>query len=66
MQKTEGRIDHLASVKLVQGMIEYGEGNYNAAIEKFRELSALQPNNQAGAEPAGPVALHDRRCRGCG
>ena len=46
MQKTEGRIDHLASVKLVQGIIEYGEGNYNAAIEKFRELSALQPNNR--------------------
>jgi len=46
MQKTDGRIDGVASVMLVQGIIEYGEGNYNAAVEKFRQLSSLQPNNR--------------------
>lgn len=46
MQKTEGRIDGVPAVILVQGIIEYGEGNYNAAVEKFRRLNSLQPNNR--------------------
>lgn len=46
MQKTEGRLDGVAAVILVQGIIEHGEGNYNAAVDKFRRLSAIQPNNR--------------------
>ncbi|GAB5488500.1 MAG: hypothetical protein Pars2KO_20700 [Parasphingorhabdus sp.] len=46
MQKTEGRIDGVPAVMLVQGIIEHGEGNYNAAVEKFRRLVAIQPNNR--------------------
>lgn len=46
MQKTEGRIDGVPAVILVQGIIEHGEGNYNAAVEKFRRLNSLQPNNR--------------------
>lgn len=46
MQKTEGRIDGVPAVILVQGIIEHGEGNYNAAVEKFRRLNTIQPNNR--------------------
>ena len=46
MQKTEGRIDGVPAVILVQGTIEHGEGNYNAAVEKFRRLVSVQPNNR--------------------
>jgi len=46
MQKTEGRIDGVPAVILVQGIIEHGEGNYNASVEKFRRLIAIQPNNR--------------------
>lgn len=46
MQKTGGRIDNVPAVILVQGIIEHGEGNYNAAVEKFRRLATIQPNNR--------------------
>ncbi|WP_430429377.1 tetratricopeptide repeat protein [Parasphingorhabdus sp.] len=46
MQKTEGSIDGLPAVLLVQGIIEQGEGNYNAAADKFRRLIAVQPQNR--------------------
>ncbi len=46
MQKTGGRIDGVPAVILVQGIIEHGEGNYNAAVEKFRRLTTIQPNNR--------------------
>ncbi len=46
MQKTEGRIDGLPATLLVQGIIAHGEGNYNAAVDKFRRLTSLQPNNR--------------------
>lgn len=46
MQKTGGRIDGVPAVILVQGIIEHGEGNYNAAVEKFRRLATIQPNNR--------------------
>lgn len=46
MQKTEGRLDAQAAVILVQGVIEYEEGNYNAAVDKFRRLTSIQPNNR--------------------
>ncbi|MEP3227297.1 MAG: tetratricopeptide repeat protein [Parasphingorhabdus sp.] len=46
MQKTEGRLDSVPAVLLVQGIIEHGEANYNAAIDKFRQLIAQQPNNR--------------------
>ncbi len=45
MLKTEGRLDGQPAVMLVQGIIEHSEGNYNAAIEKFRQLVSMQPNN---------------------
>ena len=45
MQKTEGRLDNVPGVILVQGIIEHGEGNFNVAIDKFRRLVSLQPNN---------------------
>ncbi len=46
MQKTEGRIDGVPAVILVHGIIEHGEGNYNASAEKFRRLISIQPNNR--------------------
>lgn len=46
MQKTEGRLDDVPAALLVQGIIEHGETNYNAAIDRFRQLIALQPNNR--------------------
>ena len=46
MQKTEGRLDDVPAVILVQGVIEHAEGNYNTAIERFRRLNAMQPDNR--------------------
>ncbi len=46
MQKTQGRLDDVPAVLLVQGIIEHGETNYNAAIDKFRRLVSLQPRNR--------------------
>ncbi len=46
MQKTEGRLDDLPAVLLVQGIIEHGETNYNSAVDKFGRLVSLQPNNR--------------------
>ena len=46
MQKTGGAIDHLPAVILVQGIIEYGQGNFNAAVDKFARLAAIQPDNR--------------------
>lgn len=46
MQKTQGRLDDVPAVLLVQGVIEHDEKNYNAAIAKFRRLVSLQPNNR--------------------
>jgi len=45
MQKTEGELENMPAAILVQGVLEYGGGNYNAAVEKFRKLSSMQPNN---------------------
>ncbi|MEH6757682.1 MAG: tetratricopeptide repeat protein [Parasphingorhabdus sp.] len=46
MQQTEGRLDDVPAVLLVQGVIEHSEANYNAAIDKFRRLVTLQPDNR--------------------
>lgn len=46
MQKTQGRLDDVPAVLLVQGVIEHDEKNYNAAIAKFKRLVSLQPNNR--------------------
>lgn len=46
MLKTQGRLDDVPAVLLVQGIIEHNETNYNAAIDKFRRLISLQPNNR--------------------
>jgi|TARA_R100001244_G_scaffold44182_8_gene39941 tetratricopeptide (TPR) repeat protein len=46
MQQTKGVIDNVPAVLLVQGIIEHGEGNYNAAIDKFNRLVAIQPENR--------------------
>lgn len=46
MQKTEGRLDDVPAVILVQGVIEHAEGNYNTAIERFRRLTSMQPHNR--------------------
>lgn len=46
MQKTEGRLDDVPAVILVQGVIEHAEGNYNTAIERFRRLNSMQPHNR--------------------
>tara|TARA_R110000824_G_scaffold6103_4_gene28094 strand:+ start:8906 stop:10909 length:2004 start_codon:yes stop_codon:yes gene_type:complete len=46
MQQTEGAIDNVPAVLLVQGIIEHGEGNHNAAVDKFRRLVSIQPNNR--------------------
>ncbi|MEO9469578.1 tetratricopeptide repeat protein [Parasphingorhabdus sp.] len=46
MQKTEGRLDDVPAVILTQGIIEHEEGNFNAAIDRFRRLISMQPNNR--------------------
>lgn len=46
MQKTEGQLDDVPAVLLVQGVIEHGQGNYHAAIDRFTRLVSLQPNNR--------------------
>ncbi len=46
MQKTEGQLDDVPAVLLVQAIIEHGDANYNAAIDKFQRLVSLQPNNR--------------------
>ncbi|WP_340168570.1 tetratricopeptide repeat protein [Parasphingorhabdus sp.] len=46
MQQTEGAIENVPAVLLVEGIIEHGEGNHNAAVEKFRRLVSIQPNNR--------------------
>tara|TARA_R110002124_G_scaffold62936_4_gene171901 strand:+ start:644 stop:2647 length:2004 start_codon:yes stop_codon:yes gene_type:complete len=46
MQQTGGVIDNVPAVLLVQGIIEHGEGNYNAAIDKFNRLVSIQPDNR--------------------
>ncbi len=45
MQQTKGALDNVPSVLLVQGIIEHGEGNHNAAVDKFRRLVSIQPDN---------------------
>ncbi len=46
MQKTGGELDDVPAVLLVQGIIEHGQANYNAAIDKFTRLVSMQPNNR--------------------
>ena len=46
MQQTKGALDNVPSVLLVQGIIEHGEGNHNAAADKFRRLVSIQPDNR--------------------
>lgn len=46
MQQTKGVIDQVPAVLLVEGIIEHGEGNYNAAIDKFNRLVSIQPENR--------------------
>jgi len=46
MQQTKGVIDNIPAVLLVEGIIEHSEGNYNAAIDKFNRLVAIQPENR--------------------
>lgn len=46
MQQTKGLIDNVPAVLLVEGIIEHGEGNYNAAIDKFNRLVSIQPENR--------------------
>lgn len=46
MQQTKGVIDNIPAVLLVEGIIEHSEGNYNAAIDKFNRLIAIQPENR--------------------
>jgi tetratricopeptide (TPR) repeat protein len=45
MQQTGGKIDNVPAVLLVQGIIAHGEGNHNAAVDKFGRLVSIQPNN---------------------
>ena len=46
MQQTKGALDNVPAVLLVEGIIEHGEGNYNAAIDKFGRLVSIQPENR--------------------
>ena len=46
MQQTKGVIENIPAVLLVEGVIEHSEGNYNAAIDKFNRLVAIQPENR--------------------
>lgn len=45
MQKTRGQLDDVPAAILVGAIIENADGNHRAAIEKFRRLVSLQPNN---------------------
>lgn len=46
MHQTGGALDNVPAVLLVQGIIEHGEGNYNAAVDKFGRLVSIQPDNR--------------------
>ncbi|WP_417622173.1 tetratricopeptide repeat protein [Parasphingorhabdus sp.] len=46
MHKTGGAIDNVPAVLLVQAIIEHGQGNYNAAVDKFSLLASMQPHNR--------------------
>ncbi len=46
MQQTKGVIDNVPAVLLVQGIVEHGEGNHNAAVDKFARLVSIQPDNR--------------------
>ncbi len=46
MHQTGGALDNVPAVLLVQGIIEHGEGNYNAAVDKFGRLVSMQPDNR--------------------
>jgi len=46
MQQTKGAIENVPAALLVSGIIEHGEGNYNAAIDKFSRLVSAQPENR--------------------
>ena len=46
MHQTGGAMDNVPAVLLVQGIIEHGEGNYNAAVDKFGRLVSIQPSNR--------------------
>ena len=46
MQQTKGVLDNVPAALLVEGIIEHGEGNYNAAIDRFNRLVAIQPENR--------------------
>ncbi len=48
--KMDGRMDDVPAVLLVQGIVADGDGNYNLAIESFRRLLAMQPENQHARE----------------
>ncbi|HEY9091662.1 tetratricopeptide repeat protein [Parasphingorhabdus sp.] len=45
MQKTEGRLDNVPAVMMMQGIVEFEVANYIIAIDRFHRLVSLQPNN---------------------
>lgn len=46
MQQTGDALEQVPAVILVQGIIEHGEGNHNAAVDKFARLVSIQPENR--------------------
>jgi tetratricopeptide (TPR) repeat protein len=53
MQRTQGMLDDVPAVLLVQGLVAYRTGNTNAAIDAFSRLVNQQPANFAGRRALG-------------
>lgn len=46
MYKTRGQLDQTPAAMLVNGILDYEAGNWNAAVDIFSKLNRLQPDNR--------------------
>ncbi len=64
MQRTGGKITHLPGVLLLNGMLEFQNGDYQQAIGTWRELVGRQPYNLDARRMLGAALLHAGDARG--
>jgi tetratricopeptide (TPR) repeat protein len=64
MQRTGGKIDHLAGALLLDGMLDYQSGDYQQAVGTWRELVGRQPFNLDGRRMLGAALLRSGDARG--
>ena len=55
--KTGGGVDDLPGALLLQGMLDYGDGRFEQAIERWRELVGRQPMNIVARRLLGAALL---------